>query len=142
MGYTHYWEFDGDGETFGRTALDAQRIVEHAATIGISIKGPMGAGEPEFTEGKIALNGDESKGEDYETFAITAEGTGFDFCKTRGDMPYDAVVTAILIRFAQHGGTHVGVRSDGEWDEWKAGRQIVDELFGDCPSGPIFTERD
>ncbi len=138
MGYTHYWEFDGDGETFARTALDAQTIVKHAADLGISICGPFGTGEPEFTEGHFSLNGDESMGEDYETFAIGATGTDFSFCKTRGDKPYDAVVTAILIRLAMHGGSHVKVRSDGDWDDWDAGRKIVNHLFADCPSESIL----
>lgn len=135
MGYTHYWEFDGDAETFARTALDAKAIIEHEAAI---LAGPMGTGDPVLNEGEIAFNGREDQHGDYETFSIRAEATGFDFCKTRGDMPYDVAVTAVLIRFAQHGVGHVKVSSDGEWDDWAEGRALVDKLFGDCPKRSVF----
>lgn len=138
MGYTHYWEYDGDAETFAKTALDAKAIVAASPV-------PLAHGTdpklgPEVSEGRIWLNGADD--DDYETFGITAgHATTFDFCKT-ANKPYDIVVVAILIRFAQHGGTHVKVRSDGEWDsDWKAGRDLVAELFDDPPTACVFTER-
>lgn len=149
MGYTHYWERPvrnyGSAYMFGKLALDAKRIVEYANANGISIANGMGEGSPEFTESYFSLNGDASKGEDYETFFWEAmpeqqewrkdEPMTFTFCKTQY-RPYDAVVNAILIRAKVIYGSCVQVSSDGSWSEWQAGRDMYEAVFGEvapCP---------
>ena len=57
-----------------------------------------------------------------------------DFCKTRR-RPYDAVVTAILIR-AKLLVPDFSVASDGCWAEWSSGRGVYEPAFGEqalCP---------
>ena len=63
------------------------------------------------------------------------EPTYFNFCKT-AYKPYDAVVTAILIRAKVIYGDSVQIRSDGDWSEWQSGRDLHEKAFGevaDCP---------
>ncbi|KZT24631.1 hypothetical protein NEOLEDRAFT_1134658 [Neolentinus lepideus HHB14362 ss-1] len=43
--------------------------------------------------------------------------------------PYDVVVTAILLCAAVLGEVGIRVESDGEWEEWIAGRELVNKLF-------------
>jgi len=99
---------------------------------GIVICGGDGEGEPEFTEGYFALNGTILNDEWHESMvweAIPSEGV-FTFCKT-AYKPYDAVVTAILLRAKYHYGELVSVRSDGTWDEWLAGRELYRQVFSE-----------
>jgi hypothetical protein len=66
----------------------------------------------------------------------------FDFCKTN-QKPYDAVVTAILIRAKVIYGKLLQVGSDGEWTgdplswgTWASGRALYEEVFNieaPCP---------
>lgn len=155
MGYTHYHIRDnrnkGSAYMFGKLALDAKAIIAEAQKRGLVIRGYDGEGEPEFTEGYLRFNGNAEKGEDYETFAWEAlptqpewqakSGHGqphdiFDFCKT-AHKPYDAVVTAVLIRAKVIYGDLVKVRSDGDWSEWKAGRDIYEAVFGELAPNPF-----
>ena len=143
MGYTHYWNrHDHTGattharaharEAYGRLVLDAQRICRQAMENGIVICGGDGEGEPEFTEGYFALNGTILNDEWHESMvweAIPSDGV-FTFCKT-AYKPYDAVVTAILLRAKYHYGELVSVRSDGTWDEWLAGRELYRQVFSE-----------
>lgn len=150
MGYTHYWERPvrnyGSAYMFGKLALDAKRLVEHANANGIIIRDGFGVGSPEFTESHFSLNGDEETGNAYETFFWEAmpeqhewrkgEPMIFNFCKTQY-RPYDSVVTAILIRAKVIYGSCVEVRSDGSWSDWQAGRDMYEAVFGEvapCPS--------
>ena len=111
MGYTHYnyrpRKNAGSAYMYGKLALDAKAICEHAYTIGIKLgdwSGENGT-SPQFTEGEFSLNGIDDMS--HETFTWKALPTQvewrknepeiFDFCKT-AQKPYDAVVTAILIR--------------------------------------------
>lgn len=141
MGYTHYWEAGTKPDTFVAAypdiQLDAVRICKHAQTVlGVNLADGLGAGDrPIITEGVLALNGSEAFGEDYETFALRPQLGAFDFCKT-AHRPYDVVVTAILLRAAHHAPEGIKVSSDGDWDEWKPARTLVEELFGDTPTCP------
>jgi hypothetical protein len=132
---------------FGRLALDAKAIIAEATKQGMVVRGAMGEGEPEFTEAYFRLNGDRSQDLDYETFAWEAMPTQqaweegneiFDFCKT-ARRPYDAVVTAILIRAKLIYGDCVDVRSDGEWHEWQAGRELYEATFSEQAPNPFAT---
>jgi hypothetical protein len=147
MGYTHYWDRDPQKEapdSFGRFALDAQKIVKAAQLKGIGIADGFGEGEPTFEEGVISFNGVGPLS--HETFTWSAipknpewrseELTVFDFCKT-SMKPYDAVVTACLIRAKVVYGDALTVSSDGGWDpepegwgDWQEGRNLYEEVFG------------
>ena len=149
MGYTHYnyrpRKNAGSAYMYGKLALDAKAICEHAYTIGIKLgdwSGENGT-SPQFTEGEFSLNGIDDMS--HETFTWKALPTQvewrkdepeiFDFCKT-AQKPYDAVVTAILIRAKEIYGSCVSISSDGDWNEWKDGRDLYEAVFGqvaECP---------
>ncbi len=88
----------------------------------IALAGPMGDGQPEFSDEAIALNGSEAKGEDYETFRLERapvrksyekpEEEIFNFCKTEY-RPYDAVVVSILAAASLIAPKAIRVTSDG-----------------------------
>jgi hypothetical protein len=157
MGYTHYWDRPvknaGSAYMFGKLSLDAKKLCDWANENGIRVRDYQGEAEPDFNEAYFAINGDaraideEGERRDYshETFHWAGiptqtewrkgEETIFDFCKTNYK-PYDAVVTAILIRAKHIYGSCVSVSSDGNWDEWAAGRMMYELVFGEkaeCP---------
>ena len=164
MGYTHYWRRPrknaGSAYMFGQLALDAKKIITQAEQEGIRIRNGQGEGEPEFNEAYFSINGDAShyvEGRDlaHETFhwegipSISEhrkdESETFDFCKT-AYKPYDAVVTAILIRAKFIYGSCVEISSDGDWEgnpnfpdgygSWETGRELYETVFGkraECP---------
>lgn len=155
MGYTHYTyrprNNAGSAYMFGKLALDAKTICDYANANGIRIRNGNGEGEPEFTEFYFSINGDasafSSEGRDlaHETFYWAGiptqsewrkdEPDFFEFCKT-AYKPYDAVVTAILIRAKTIYGSCVSISSDGEWSEWQAGRDMYEAIFrevAECP---------
>lgn len=165
MGYTHYIDrpIDNAGtpEQFGRLALDAKRIIEQAQADGIRVRGGDGFGEPEFNEAFFSINGDGSAfidGRDlaHETFYWAGqpehkewrvgEPTYFNFCKTN-HKPYDAVVTAILIRAKVIYGDSVQIGSDGDWESnpnfsdgygsWENGRELYERVFGEVAECPF-----
>ena len=152
MGYTHYWERDvskNSAEHYGKLALDAKKIVEYAISKDIAIAdwgGEVLNGD-EWNEGRFAFNG--YRIESHESFIWQAqpkepsyksnyidEGWSFDFCKTAWK-PYDCVVTAILCRAKHYYGDSVRIRSDGEWSDWQAGRDLYEEVFGSEPTNPM-----
>jgi hypothetical protein len=128
MGYTHY--FPGLRATPDVLA-DAAKIIAASA---VTICGPNGQGLPVMTEADgIKLNGFKAAGEAYETFylrgAKPAKRPGAAaFCKTR-NLPYDEVVTAILIAAAVRALTsRTGVvMSDGLWEDWAAGLRLFEK---------------
>jgi hypothetical protein len=154
MGYTHYWRRQDheqattqvrrqSAEAYARLVIDTQRICKLAQKQGIALANGNGdeGTSPIFTEGYFALNG---AGEDsYETFYWQAQpsvaewqvddvkkGSGvFNFCKT-AYKPYDAVVTAILLRSKDHYGNLVKVSSDGVRSEWADGLELYEFAFG------------
>lgn len=150
MGYTHYnyrpRKNAGSAYMYGKLALDAKAICEHAYTIGIKLgdwSGENGT-SPQFTEGEFSLNGIDDMS--HETFTWKAMPTQvewrkdepeiFDFCKT-AQKPYDAVVTAILIRAKEIYGSCVSISSDGDWSEWKDGRDLYEAVFGEVAQCPF-----
>ena len=158
MGYTHYNSRNtknlGSAYFYGKLALDAKAIIAEAQKRGITIRGGNGEGEPEYNEGYFSLNGNAEAGEDYETFMwealpeqpewqrqhFSASGKNpneiFDFCKT-AHKPYDSVVTAILIRAKVIYGDCVEIRSDGNWSDWQAGRDLYEAVFGELAPNPF-----
>ena len=150
MGYTHYWRRPrknaGSAYMFGQLALDAKKIIQQAEREGIRIRDAYGENEPEFNEARFGINGDASAFSDggrdlaHESFIWEGiptvsewrkdEPNTFDFCKT-AYKPYDAVVTAVLIRAKHIYGSCVSISSDGEWQEWQAGRELYERVFSE-----------
>lgn len=109
----------------------------------MSIKSSGGEGEPILADNVIAINGDEADGEAHESF-ILRRNTGHNGCCKTARKPYDDIVTAILIRATQllgneymEGSGRTEIGSDGSWDEWDDGRDLVKQVFPDdemvCP---------
>jgi hypothetical protein len=128
MGYTHY--FPGLRATPDVLA-DAAKIIAASA---VTICGPNGQGLPVMTEADgIRLNGFKDAGEAYETFHLPGtkpakQPGAAASCKTR-NLPYDEVVTAILIAAAVRALTsRTGVvMSDGLWEDWAAGLRLFEK---------------
>lgn len=126
MGYTHYHKFAPTANTEKQFALvlkDCAKIIEAAkpkiGVFGWDEKKNGYYGEPELNSKGIAINGDESKDLDFETFIFNPKvKTAFTFCKT-ARKPYDIVVCAILISLANRL-DGFSFSSDGEMlsDEW------------------------
>jgi len=154
MGYTHYAtrpvKNAGSGFMFNKLALDAKAICDHAQANGLPLANGMGEGgtEPDFTETFFSLNGvsDETGDNGHETFHWErfptlpgfrqGESEYFDFCKT-AHKPYDAVVTAILIRAKVIYGSCVSISSDGDWEDWQAGRELYEAVFMEPATNPM-----
>ena len=156
MGYTHYVtrpvKNAGSAYFYGKLALDAKKLCDYANANGIRIRNGAGEGEPEFTEFSFSINGDaegfSDDGRDlaHETLYWAGiptlsewrkgESDHFNFCKT-AMKPYDAVVTAILIRAKSIYGSCVSVSSDGDWQDWQAGREMYETVFGEVAECPF-----
>jgi len=156
MGYTHYAcrpvKNAGSAYFYGKLALDAKKLCDYANANGIRIRNGEGLGEPEFTEFSFSINGDaEGFSEDgrdlaHETFYWAGipthpkhregEPEFFSFCKT-AYKPYDAVVTAILIRAKHIYGSCVSISSDGNWQDWQAGRELYERVFSEVAECPF-----
>lgn len=129
MGYTHYWKHgDIEPQEWSVFTADVRKILR---TEIVPLAGGLGSGLPLVTDDEIRFNGVAADGDDYETFALSPDATGFDFCKT-GVRPYDVVVTCVLLRAVL---TIPGFQasSDGTWDEWKDARDLYTQVFGTEP---------
>ena len=155
MGYTHYTyrpvKNAGSAYFYGKLALDAKKLCDYANANGIRIRNGEGLDEPEFTEFNFSINGDAEafdNGRDlaHETFYWAGipeqsewrkgESDYFSFCKT-AYKPYDAVITAILIRAKTIYGDCVRISSDGDWQDWQAGREMYQTVFGEVAECPF-----
>lgn len=121
MGYTHH--------TIGinvtpQLASQARSII---AASDVSICGWDGTGEPEITDSVISLNGDESLGEDLETFSLGSPVAWS--CKTQY-RPYDEVVTAILVAAFINSGGEIALKSDGDFADWSDGIALYEKAIG------------
>jgi len=154
MGYTHYAyrqlasrDQPHIKASYGALALDIKRLCELAQGLGIELGDAHGEGKPEFTESRVAFNGVGK--ESHESFVWVArveqpdyrrdEPMVFDFCKT-AEKPYDAVVTASLIRAKYYYGDEVDIKSDGNWSDWKTGRDLYQLAFGEVAENPMKSE--
>lgn len=152
MGYTHYISRPtnnaGSAFMYGNLALDAKTICDYAHGIPLANGNAEAGTQPIFTESHFSLNGVSDKNGDngHETFYWAGIPTQpeyrkdspeyFEFCKT-AHKPYDAVVTAILIRAKVIYGSCVSISSDGDWAEWQAGRDLYETVFGDTAPNPM-----
>ena len=128
MGYTHYWTIKDElnREKFIEWAEGVKVIVETAIEAGIPLGNGLGDDKPELSDSLVVFNGvgDGS----HESFALSIDGDGFNFCKT-ARKPYDAVVTASLIHAKKIFGPAIEVSSDGGWDEWEGGQLLYETVF-------------
>lgn len=127
MGYTHYHR---DCPVTPQIAADARKIV---AASTVSICGPMGTGKPKITDSIIALNGDASTDDDYESFVLGETGPVSWFCKT-DQRPYDEVVVAILISAMLRSEGSFRAESDGSLDDWSDGIDLYERACGPLPA--------
>jgi len=125
MGYTHYWTLENGIEQskWDEFLHGARQIIGTATEAGILL-------EDNSAGAAIYING--VGADSHETFVITSEDTGFNFCKT-AQKPYDMVVTAILIHLKQCLGSEVVVKSDGKWQDWESGQLLFESVFNTPP---------
>lgn len=140
MGYTHYWTFKKkvkditNGESAFKTAVELFKCgleiandkhnLDYAEMLGNGV----GKDKPIIEDDKLIFNG--KRPNDYETFAITTDSEGFDFCKT-ARCPYDVFVCLALLCFEDVFGSQIEVRSDGKRNNdegWVVAAQIFNEL--------------
>lgn len=136
MGYTTYFS-----RTRAFTPAEWLDITTHARTFiglarayGVDVAGPAGTGQPVITGDEIALNG---RGEEaFETFALSREPGGWEFCKT-GLRPYDDVVGAVLLYASRRAPDAIAVDSDGDMDgaDWSPARALLGRAgLGETPA--------
>lgn len=136
MGYTHYWTIKEplDREQFATWAKGVTAIVETAIEAGIPLGNGIGEDKPELSESLIAFNGIGNQG--VETFGISADDEGFDFCKTGGAL-YDSAVTASLIYAKEIFGDAIEIKSDGTWEDWESGQLLYETVFDVQPDSVL-----
>ena len=129
MGYTHYWTIGNGIEQadWDKFLVGARQIIETADAAGIALQDDS-AGAAIFINGVGASA--------HESFVITSEDVGFNFCKT-AQKPYDTVVTAILIHAKVIFGKNIDIKSDGEWSDWEGGRLLYETVFDTQPESVI-----
>lgn len=150
MGYTHYWYKKPELPVGAWDAFVAKcrLIIDQAKKDGIKVTGGMGVGRPTITGQTVRFNG--APPDDYETFEfrreveyaaheLDAQGRMFDFTKTE-NKPYDPVVCACLIAAKVSFGDDIRVSSDGEWEEWAAGRALYARAVGETAVCPFDEE--
>lgn len=121
MGYTHYWTIKNaiEQSNWDKFLEGARQLIATADEAGIQI-------EDNSTDTEIIINGVGAGA--HETFSITSEDVGYDFCKT-GQKPYDTVVTAILIHAKKVFGDEILITSDGAWFEWEGGQLLYESVY-------------
>ena len=153
MGYTHYWSLKDSTlsqKNFNKVLKDIQKIENYIKENkirndfytddkvnlfsgngegkGIYYDGGMLGGKFECTA--FYMNGDASKGLDYETFSFTVGENEWNFCKT-ARKPYDIAVCMILLSLKYHvRSTKVTSDGDGEQDEWGQAFDLWKVIFG------------
>jgi hypothetical protein len=124
LGYTHYYKIleDIDIKTFANFARDASKIINDQRDI---LADHRGQGSPIVRECEILLNG---IGDDScESFIVNRDKSS-EFCKTRR-LPYDDVVTAILILLDDHLLSKAEISSDGNFHDWQAGIELYEKVM-------------
>lgn len=74
MGYTHYWDrigsADYDAGAFAQAVADFRALLAPLAAAGITVRGPLGEGDPVLTEEEIAFNGDAQCGHPVDSLVV------------------------------------------------------------------------
>ena len=119
MGYTHYWNIKEPAviaEKFDEFRAGANQIIGTALDAGIELENLIETNEV------IAFDGGR------ETFFFPKNSASFCFCKT-GQLPYDTVITGLLILAKKIFGSALTVSSDGNWAEWSGGRLLYETVY-------------
>lgn len=133
MGYRHYFTVN-EGLSPDKWADLLEDVREIILTSKVVVADWEGVGVPEITADVIRFNG---IGQDsHETFHISRQPGGFNFCKT-AQKPYDEVVTAVLLRAKDYFGDGLTLASDGTWEEWLPGRDLYWSIFDRHPWKPF-----
>ena len=138
MGYTHYWKSAAfTAAQWEKLAAGARSVLSaaSAAEIHIAMEFSPAYDEPGqlpvVDDNCLRFNGTGKGG--HETFVLTRAPMDFGFCKT-AQKPYDAAVVAILILASECG--PLTWSSDGEEEDWAAGRELLAASRGDKDLDP------
>lgn len=118
MGFTRYYTITGhlDSDKFIEYSKIAEAVCRDITKIyGHKLAGWDGEGDPEFTDIKISFNGELD--DSCETFHISKNSKGFNFCKTR-QLPYDMHVYACIILAKIFFGNSIEISSDGDDEDY------------------------
>ena len=133
MGYKHYLRFKNvvTKERLSKASEDIKKAFEliKAECPDITIKDGWGENEPQIDEDISCFNGDASKEEDFETFAVRVGDNGFNCCKT-GRMPYDVYVCVACLILKEHFGDDLCMSSDGIFKDDRDRGVDIDILLG------------
>jgi hypothetical protein len=140
MGYTHYWHRpeEMNKDKFKKASQDCKSVTDFLRTKGTMIQFESDTPEPPvFDDTEVRFNGVDDEG--HETFCIQQtfegyrqvqdDGKLFEFCKTAFKQ-YDIAVTACLIVFKHHFGDDFRVSSDGNTEDWLAGKDACQAVLG------------
>lgn len=131
MGYTHYWRpVNGiEPSIFAKISRDVAKACKLAKKHGVKVQFECDEEEPPvFEDDCIRFNGIGDDG--HETFVITPDERGFEFCKT-ARKPYDLLVTAALCLIDFHTkGTSwaMEISSDGDPADWSQGLALAKQV--------------
>ena len=117
MGYTHYFQLHTEPteQAFTKFSNGARQLAESSGVKLIT----------EFNSESVVVNG---IGENsHETLFISRTNLNWEFCKT-ARKPYDEVVSSILI-LAKYLFPDMYLSSDGNWSEWREGRELFTKVF-------------
>jgi len=129
MGYTHYWERVGKSpKEWKKLTSDCRKLVER---LGIPLANGHGdpGSAPEVSDLRVCFNGVEEQS--HETFCLSINKLGFQFCKT-AYKPYDMAVMCCLV-VAKHYFPSMRVSSDGSESNWAPAVARVKEILGYTP---------
>ena len=143
MGTTHYWQLHAAiaPEQWAQVAAVSRRLIQSRAEL-LSHDGESSQ-HPVVDSERIEFNGRGVQArETFELRRVPAEPGEWVFCKTDG-LPYDEVVTAVLIVLKLYVGESVLLRSDTDWrNGWAPGRRRVEEQLGDLGERLAAVEAD
>jgi len=127
MGYTHYFQLKETPteQAFTKFSNGARQLAQAS---GIRLN-------TEFTNESVIVNGIGK--DEHETLVINKVSKRWEFCKT-ARKPYDEVVTSTLI-LAKYLFPSMYLSSDGNWGEWREGRELFTRVFHLEPAeGTVF----
>ena len=131
MGYTHYWRTGKrkpGKKNYNAFTADCLKLIEiENASVPLNKSTLL---EVESKTCSITINGVGEDAHEDCYFPRTADQLDeFQFCKT-ARKPYDIVVTAALCILQERCGKLVEVSSDGNAEEWEAGRALAEKVLG------------
>ena len=126
MGYTHYFTIMSDAtpEMYKAFSDEAHEILRTAEiNKGIQLADAWGEELSAWQADSEAVSFNGFGDDSHETFHVTPNNVGFNFCKT-AEKPYDSVVVACLIALGRAYGDSVEIRSDGNHSDWAEGSYL------------------